>query len=172
MPSPGADVFLSYSREDRLVAEVVASQLGLFGYDVWWDRDLISGSDYEQVIQRQLASARAVVVLWSHTSVNSGWVRDEAATAVERRVLVPAMLARNDGAMPTVPLGFRSLHTIPLNLDDPRELVKAVTRLAGATNPLPAPAIPRPASPLGVFDAILAAAFAIALGLLVWRLIY
>jgi len=82
------------------------------------------------------------------------------------------MLARNDGAMPTIPLGFRSLHTIPLNLDDPRELVKAITRLASASNPPPIPTLPKPASPLGLFDAILAVAFAAALGLVVWRLIY
>jgi hypothetical protein len=139
-----SDIFISYAREDRHVAATLATILAAYGFVTWWDRDLLSGIDYEQEIARQLETAKAVIVLWSATSTKSGWVRDEAAAAVARGVLVPVML---DGATP--PLGFRSLHAISLDPDDPAELLRAVTRLiATPTHPpafLPPPR--RPAIP-------------------------
>src|SRR6185295_15159964 len=51
----------------------------------------------------------AVVVLWSKSSVESDWVRDEAAQGRDRQRLVPLSL---DGTVP--PLGFRQIQVIKL----------------------------------------------------------
>lgn len=119
-----SDIFLSYAREDRPVAQFLAQALERSGFTVFWDRDLMSGDDFEQVLGAELDEARAVVVLWSSSSVKSGWVRDEAASASERRVLVPVQL---NGTLP--PLGFRSLHAIRFDQGNPAELLKAIVRL-------------------------------------------
>jgi hypothetical protein len=135
-----SDVFISYSREDRQAAATVAGRLVRAGFSVWWDRDLLSGSDFEKVIEAELATAKAVVVLWSATSVRSGWVRDEAAAAAARGVLVPVSL---DGTTP--PLGFRSLHVVALT-DGLSQLLRSIVRLTSQ----PARAQPKLLHPSGL----------------------
>ncbi|WP_332741858.1 toll/interleukin-1 receptor domain-containing protein [Hydrogenophaga sp.] len=87
-----SDVFLSYASEDRERAGRVAKALGRMGWSVWWDREIIAGQAFDQVIERALDNARCVVVLWSVNSVASEWVKNEAAAASERGVLVPALM--------------------------------------------------------------------------------
>ena len=62
------------------------------GLRVWWDVTLRSGEAYDQVTEKALGSAKAVVVLWSRKSVESRWVRAEATLADRNRTLVPAMI--------------------------------------------------------------------------------
>jgi adenylate cyclase len=102
-------VFLSYAREDLDRAKRVASALEKAGFSVWWDRHLSGGSEYSREIEQALKAAAAVVVLWSRVSVDSAWVRDEAAKGRDSGRLIPATL---DGTEP--PLGFGQLHTIDL----------------------------------------------------------
>ncbi|MES2841276.1 MAG: toll/interleukin-1 receptor domain-containing protein [Pseudomonadota bacterium] len=87
-----SDVFLSYASEDRERAGRLAKALGHMGWSVWWDRKIIAGQAYDQAIERALDNARCVVVLWSVNSVASEWVKNEAAAASERGVLVPALI--------------------------------------------------------------------------------
>jgi adenylate cyclase len=82
-----ADVFVSYASEDREAARKLASGLGACGWSVWWDRRIIAGQAFDQAIERELESAKSVVVLWSKNSIASEWVKNEAAVAAERGVL-------------------------------------------------------------------------------------
>ena len=59
--------------------------------------------------QRELETAKSVVVLWSKSSVTSEWVKNEAAAAAERDVLVPALIERV-----RLPLEFRRKQTVDL----------------------------------------------------------
>jgi eukaryotic-like serine/threonine-protein kinase len=86
------DVFLSYSREDQATARRYAESLQREGFSVWWDQTLSTGEAYDEVTEKALEGARAVVVLWSKTSVASRWVRSEATTADRNRVLAPVMI--------------------------------------------------------------------------------
>lgn len=101
-----ADIFLSYASEDRERIIPLASTLESAGYTVWWDRDLISGSTFADVIQAEIEQASCVVVVWSQHAVKSSWVRDEAQEGLDRQCLVPCNL---DSVQP--PLGFRSIQT-------------------------------------------------------------
>jgi hypothetical protein len=103
------DVFISYAREDRERAAALAQVLERDGWSVWWDRRIVAGESFDRVIERELESARCVVVLWSEAAIASEWVRNEAAMAAERDVLVPARL---DQARP--PLEFRRRQTVDL----------------------------------------------------------
>ncbi|MFM7625165.1 MAG: toll/interleukin-1 receptor domain-containing protein, partial [Gammaproteobacteria bacterium] len=96
------DIFLSYAREDAAFVERLAAALQTVGYSCWWDRQLVSGARYLAETEAQLQSAKAVVVVWSRTSINSHWVADEAAVGRDGDRLAALSF---DGSMP--PLGFR-----------------------------------------------------------------
>lgn len=104
-----ASVFLSYDREDLASAKTIASALEKAGHSVWWDRHIKGGAQYSKEIERALNQADAVVVLWSEHSVDSAWVRDEAAAGRDKGSLVPVRL---DSCQP--PLGFRQYQTVDL----------------------------------------------------------
>jgi tetratricopeptide (TPR) repeat protein len=105
-----AKVFLSYDRDDTERARPVALALEKAGHAVWWDLHIRGGEQYTKVIDEALKAADAVVVLWSESSVESAWVRDEAAAGRDSGRLVPASL---DDTVP--PLGFRQYQTIDLS---------------------------------------------------------
>ena len=103
------DVFISYASEDRERALTLANALAGCGWSVWWDRKIIAGQTFDQVIERELESARSVVVLWSKDSISSEWVKNEAAVAAERGVLIPALIENVK-----LPLEFRRKQTADL----------------------------------------------------------
>jgi tetratricopeptide (TPR) repeat protein len=86
------DIFLSYSREDQGIAQQFAQGFARHGLDVWWDTTLRAGDAYDEVTERALRAARAVVVLWSPRSVGSRWVRAEATIAARQKTLVPCTI--------------------------------------------------------------------------------
>lgn len=100
------DVFISYKREERALAQRLAEAFGGHGFSVWWDAELLPGERYRAVTLEILQSCRAAVVIWSPLSVASNWVLDEAQRALDRGVLVPVMMERT-----AIPLGFGQLHT-------------------------------------------------------------
>jgi hypothetical protein len=102
-----AEVFLSYSRTDRPIAQAIAAELQRLGVDVWWDHDLLGGEDYRVRITEVLTRTSLASVIWSRRSIESQWVIGEASAARERKALVPLTI---DGAEP--PIDFRGIHTI------------------------------------------------------------
>lgn len=88
----GVDIFLSYARIDRAAARMFAEAFADEGFSVWWDAALHSGETFDEVIERNLREAAAVVVLWSPRSVASRWVRAEATQADRRNKLAPAII--------------------------------------------------------------------------------
>jgi TolB-like protein len=146
------DIFLSYSREDQATARRFAEGFEKEGFKVWWDQTLRSGENYDQVTERALREAKAVVVLWSKTSVESRWVRAEATQADRLGTLVPAMIEDC-----TRPIMFELKHTAELahwqgDARDPawRAYVGDVRRFVGRDNASPVtgaavlPSFPKP----------------------------
>jgi molecular chaperone DnaK len=105
-----ADIFLSYAREDQILARLLAQALEAPGWSVWWDRRIPHGRDFGVYIQEQLDSASCIIVLWSKASVASQFVRDEAHEGLATQRLVPVVI---DGVKP--PLGFRQLQAANLS---------------------------------------------------------
>jgi hypothetical protein len=87
------DIFLSYSRSDRPVAQRLADALKRRGWSVFWDFDIGAGKDFEQRIKSEAEAAGCIVVLWSQNSVKSKWVRREAEIGHRRERLLPAFIA-------------------------------------------------------------------------------
>jgi len=101
-----SDIFLSYAREDREVAERLATEFTRRGWSLWWDQRLEIGRSFDKPTEQALAQAGCVVVLWSRASVESDWVKAEATEGRERGVLVPVLIENV-----TAPLEFRRLQT-------------------------------------------------------------
>jgi adenylate cyclase len=86
------DIFLSYNREDQATARRFAEAFQAEGFEVWWDSTLRTGEAYDEVTEKALKTAKAVVVLWSRRSVESRWVRSEATLADRNKTLVPVTI--------------------------------------------------------------------------------
>ena len=123
-----ADVFVSYARNDKALVAPVVAAIEAAGWAVWWDPEIAPGQEFDNLITVELAAAKAVVVVWTPTSVGSRWVRGEAREAADRGVLVPARFSAA-----SLPLDVRAIHTIDLDgwNDDPaskpcQELLRAL----------------------------------------------
>lgn len=103
------DVFISYARKNRPVAEQLADGLSASGLQVWWDSDLTAGSEFTAVIEAKLLGAAVVIVMWSADSVRSSFVRDESSRALKHDKLLPVRIEDIE-----LPLGFGQLHTLDL----------------------------------------------------------
>ena len=108
-PATAPDVFVSYARENRAVAAQLAEGLSASGLQVWWDSNLVAGTEFTAVIEAKLLGAAVVIVLWSAGSVRSSYVRDEASRALKQGKLLPLRIEDVE-----LPLGFGQLHTLDL----------------------------------------------------------
>lgn len=104
-----SDIFISYSSEDKSRVHALARALEQKGWSVWWDRRIPVGRSYAEVIEEALDASKAVVVVWTATSVKSQWVKNEALEGLNRRVLFPVMLEAVK-----IPLEFRHVQAARL----------------------------------------------------------
>ena len=129
-----SDVFISYARSDEAAAVRIAEALRSRGYQVWRDDEIPGHGAYGRVIEENLTSARAVLVVWSAEATQSDWVRAESDRARIAHTLIQVSI---DGALP--PLPFNQIQCTDLSgwrgdLDSDawRKVEKSVAALAGA----------------------------------------
>ncbi len=130
------------------------------------------GAPFAKAIEAQLDAADAVIVVWSATSVESDWVRDEAGRGRDRKRLVPVQIDRTQP-----PLGFRQYHSIDLSRwngrADAPEITSVLNGIATVAErsdaPLPIPRAPRPSRRALLIAGGGAAAAAGAAGLIAWH---
>jgi len=137
-----ADIFISYSRQDRARVAPLVAALEAHGWSVWWDPEIAPGEEFDSLIARELDAARSLIVVWTPHSVESRWVRGEARDAADRGVLVPVRFEHAK-----LPIDFRALHATELddwNGDRKHaaflSLCKALEAKLGAAEPPPAAA--------------------------------
>jgi TolB-like protein/Tfp pilus assembly protein PilF len=106
-----ADVFVSYKAEDRRRVRPLVEAVEAEGLSVWWDAQIGGGDEWRQSIERELESAKCVLVVWSKRSTQpeGRFVRDEASRAMERGVYLPV---RIDNVR--LPLGFGETQALAL----------------------------------------------------------
>src|SRR6185312_14262563 len=105
-----ADVFVSYARSDKQRVAPLVAAIEARGWSVWWDPEIAPGQEFDDRIEAEIDAARAVLVVWTPTSVASRWVRGEAREAAERGILVPVRFEQA-----RLPLDVRAIHTTDLD---------------------------------------------------------
>jgi len=176
--SSGPDIFVSYSREDQATARRFAEAFEQAGLRVWWDQSLSPGEAFDQVTEKALDEARAVVVLWSKKSVESRWVRAEAMQAHNSRRLVPVMIEPCRR-----PLLFELTQTADLSgwngdPEDPawtafvggvRKFTGAGTATEAAPSPAPSPRAGRKSGRVAIIAGVAVLGVAVLAGAILWR---
>lgn len=75
-------IFISYSRNDTEYVSALVQAFRTQGFDVWFDKNIITGNDWDDTIEEQIKAADAVVLILSKTSVESENVKDEMSYAI------------------------------------------------------------------------------------------
>ncbi|NOS88745.1 MAG: SUMF1/EgtB/PvdO family nonheme iron enzyme [Methylococcaceae bacterium] len=102
-----ADIFLSYSHQDRAKAKLFVTALEKQGWTVFWDtQSILGGQDFDAVIEAAIEAAACMVVLWSEAAKKSHYVRGEARLGRDLNILVPVFIEPV-----RVPLDFGALQT-------------------------------------------------------------
>ncbi len=91
-PMQKAKIFISYSRGDSEFALELAEKLRASGAEIWIDRLISAGQQWDRVIEEALETSDIVLVILSPTSAASDGVRDEWAYALEEKKRVVPVL--------------------------------------------------------------------------------
>ena len=129
------DVFISYKREERSLADQVARALKEAGYVAVTDLNIQKATDFGEAIDGMIRAAKVVLVLWTKESAASKWVRTEA---IEGHALGKYLGVRVDPVSPNdLPIEVRRNNWLDLSdASLPQGLpaiLDEVERLAGQT---------------------------------------
>ncbi|MCC7265814.1 MAG: toll/interleukin-1 receptor domain-containing protein [Caulobacteraceae bacterium] len=147
------DLFISYSTQDKAIADRLCHELEAKGVRCWMaPRDITYGSDWQQSILDAIAQAKALVLVFSAGANTSSTVRKEVLAAVESNVLVIPFRVedvRPQGALRFNLIDVHWLDAVTPPLDPHIDLlVDRVARLTRDIEPEPEPEPdPRPTPP-------------------------
>lgn len=86
-------IFISYSRKDEEYVTKLVESLENEGFEVWIDRDLLTGDTWTQVINHKIDTCDAFVIVMTDESQKSNWVRREVLYAIqEGKKIFPLLL--------------------------------------------------------------------------------
>lgn len=136
-----AEIFISYSNQDRAFVDLLVEALKQAGRSVWYDSKLSGGAVFSEEIEREIHAADVVLTVWSRSSISSRWVADESEIGRDEGKLVPISL---DGSAP--PIGFRQYQAIDFSdwnkrADDPlfAQLTASFDKVTGQAPSAPIP---------------------------------
>lgn len=94
-----ADIFISYSHEDRLIAESLVRFLEAQDWSVWWDSGNRNGThSISTKIKTELQAAIVVIVIWSKHAEESWYVDLEIKHAAKnKKYFIPVGIDQIDG---------------------------------------------------------------------------
>ena len=76
-------LFVSYSRADTEYVSKLVKSLRKVGFDVWFDKNIRTGDEWDDVIELEIKNSDAMVLILSKSSVNSNNVKDEMSYAMQ-----------------------------------------------------------------------------------------
>jgi TIR domain len=117
-----ADIFISYSKQDREHALKLAAGLESQGWTTWHDRTVVADDIRDENI-KELHKARVVIVLWSAASVGSAHILHEAIAARDANKLVHVKVSGLALQRIPVSLGGR----VVLDMDDLPSIGRAIS---------------------------------------------
>jgi hypothetical protein len=106
-----ADVFLSYSVKDGAQKiQSLADELEGRHFSVWYDRGLMAGQPWRDVLRQRIETVKGVVVLWTENAIRSKWMIAEAHLADQHDKLICLRDPKLDPAR--IPMPFGANHQI------------------------------------------------------------
>lgn len=87
-----SDVFVSYAHADQRRVDELIRQLQQEAIDVWWDRHLPTGRNWDDELESAMVAAPTILIVWSEAARASDEVKDEAFFARKLRKALPARL--------------------------------------------------------------------------------
>jgi hypothetical protein len=105
---PQADLCLSYSSHDATIIEKLDRELNEMGFTVWYDSGFDADQLYCEVLQQRIKAVKAVVVVQTHPSIMSKWVRAEAELAGQHDKLIYLHESQLSGSW--LPMPFAKTH--------------------------------------------------------------
>jgi len=121
-------IFISYSHDDRYIAESIAIRLREIGYQPWVDfAGIRGGAEWKQLIETALMQSAALLVLLTPEAVASEWVNYEIRRARANGLTVVPLMMRTC----PIPDSLQSVQYIDFRagLDQPfKELQRALLR--------------------------------------------
>jgi len=91
-----SDVFVSYAHADQRRVDALIRQLQAEQIDVWWDRHLPVGRNWDDELEAAMVTAPTILIVWSAAARASDEVKDEAYFARKLRKALPARLQAVD----------------------------------------------------------------------------
>lgn len=89
-----SDLFLSYSRADRPLAERFVSTATARGVNVWYDKDIGGGEDWREKIVEALGAAKALVILFSeHSNESRQLIKELAIADLIGKPVIPVLVS-------------------------------------------------------------------------------
>lgn len=86
------DIFVSYASGDRERIAPLVETFEAQGWSVWWDRHIVPGTSFDDMIEQAISQAACIIVAWTKASVTSEWVRREALFGLDNDILIPVLL--------------------------------------------------------------------------------
>jgi hypothetical protein len=124
-----ADIFLSYSRDDKTIKQWVRQKLLAAGLSVWTDDNLAPGTpSWVIAVENALDSAGCLVVLFSPSSKRSEWVIEEINYARTHDLAIFPILAGGD-EQTAVPFGFSRAQWVDIRADPDREIERLIAAI-------------------------------------------
>ena len=126
-----SNIFLSYSSKDRQPVERLAEKLKAQGFEVWTDREILPGEDWQSAIETALDQASVFLFILSENSLGAPWQELELGMALRsavgqsKKTVIPVLLGGADPA--ALPLFLQNRQLI---LIDPAEEEQAVALIA------------------------------------------
>lgn len=130
-------IYISYSHQDRSIADRIIEQLDQLGVPTWSDREIKAGSNWQKEIDRAFDESDTVVFLLSPNSVSSPFSQNELDEALAKgKKILPVLIRDVDPA--AVPQALHSYHWIDLRHGDEQVLksIAASTGRASETTPI------------------------------------
>lgn len=128
------DVFISYKREERELADQASRALTAAGYVAVTDLNIQKATDFGEAIDRMIKEASVVVVLWTQASAASDWVRKEANEAERQEKYLGVRI--EPVSVDDLPFRVRGNNWLDLSeaafADGLPDMVTEVRRLVGA----------------------------------------
>ena len=124
-----ADVFVSYSREDKDRVLALVSQLRAAGVSVWIDQGGIDGAtQWGEVIVNALDGAKVLLLMVSESAVRSHNVLKEVVLVSERKGDIPPVLPAPTTIPPGLKYPLAGIQQIEFFRGEPRQQLEAVVR--------------------------------------------